>query len=79
VFSSIPEGLANQSRQRAVLNDKSSIRENSDVLNLLISYGRDARLNMTRALDQLKQSIRDNERINSDYSITVNKSNTAEF
>lgn len=49
------------------------------MLNLLISYGREARLNMTRTIDQLKQSIRDNEKLNSDYSITVNKSNTAEF
>jgi hypothetical protein len=34
---------------------------------------------MTRTVDQLKQSIRDNEKINSDYSVSMNKSNTAEF
>jgi hypothetical protein len=34
---------------------------------------------MSRTVDQLKQSIRDNEKLNSDYSTSMNKSNTVEF
>lgn len=34
---------------------------------------------MTKTIDQLKQSIRDNEKLNSEYSISMNKNNTADF
>lgn len=60
VFSSIPEGLNNQSRLKSTVIDKTLIKENNEVLNLLISLGRDARINMSKTLDQLKQTIRDN-------------------
>lgn len=80
VFSSIPEGLNGQMRQvRSTVTDKSAAKENSEVLSLLMGLGREARLNMTRTVDQLKQAIRDNEKLNSDYSTSMNKSNTAEF
>jgi hypothetical protein len=45
----------------------------------MMSLGREAKGNMTRIIEQLKQAIRDNEKINSDYSLSVNKSNTTEF
>lgn len=36
-------------------------------------------MNTVRNLQQLKQAIRDNQKLNSDYSLSVNKRNTTEF
>jgi hypothetical protein len=41
--------------------------------------GKDARSNMAKVVDQLKIAQRDHEKLNTEYSTTVNKCNTTEF
>lgn len=85
VFGAIPEGASTSSsilkQSKAVLtpDDKNKAKENSEILNILTSFGRDARSNMIKVIEQLKSSQRDNEKLNSEYSTTVNKASTNEF
>jgi hypothetical protein len=48
-------------------------------LNILTSFGRDTRSNMIKVIEQLKASQRENEKLNSEFSTTVNKASTSEF
>ena len=48
-------------------------------MNLLTSFGKDARSNINKVLDALKITQKERETINSEYSTSMNKSNTNEF
>lgn len=44
-----------------------------------MSLGKVARSNMMSTIEQLRQSIKDNEKLNSEYNLTVNKTTSAEM
>lgn len=57
------ESIHRQSRS-VLITDKAA-KENVEILNLLTSYGKDARSNMAKLVDQLKISQRENDKLNS--------------
>ena len=81
-FSSIPEGSSNTSMKNSkvvTVFDRSTIKENSQILNFLTGLGKEARGNMNKVIDSLKILQREKESLNSEYSSTINKANTNEF
>ena len=83
VFGSIPEGMSGGRSSRVNLRlaaggEKKEGRENAEVLSLLVSLGKEARSNMMGTIEQLRQSIRDNEKLSSEYTVTVSKNSNSE-
>ena len=82
MFGSIPEGLSAGKTSRVVLKatvgEKKDVWENAEVLSILINLGKEARSNMMGMIDHLKQTIRDNEKLNSEYNLTINKNTSSE-
>ena len=83
VFSALPDSSGATSSpvrsSKSIPTPEKSTKENSEILNLLTSLGKDARNNMMKLVDQLKIAQRDHEKLNSEFSTTVNKCNTTEF
>ena len=79
-FGSIPDGsLTPATRQSKVQGDRSTTKENAQILNLLTGFGKQARSNINKVIDALKITQRERQTLNSEYSTTVNKCNTNEF
>ena len=83
MFGSIPEGMSGGHSSRVNLRlaaggEKKEGRENAEVLSLLVSLGKEARSNMMGTIEQLRQSIRDNEKLSSEYTVTVSKNSNSE-
>lgn len=83
MFGSIPEGMSGGRSSRVNLRlaaggEKKEGRENAEVLSLLVSLGKEARSNMMGTIEQLRQSIRDNEKLSSEYTVTVSKNSNSE-
>lgn len=82
VFASIPDGAySSPVRQSKILinDDRSKTKENSDILNMLTSLGKETRSSTAKLVEQLKASQREHEKLNSEYSTTINKCNTTQF
>lgn len=79
IFSSIPDGSAGGNsplRPSKSTIGSEKVKENAEILNILSTLGKDARSNIAKIVDQLKIAQRDHEKLNTEYSTTVNKSNT---